>query len=236
MRVRRDLQRQLPARRQPHPTSDDVTSTAPLWLAQFNSRRAGGRATALIAGIADDFVAGAASSAGRASCTPTWTRAGPSTGSRARCSSASPGTLWWTESGSTRSSCTAGGIQDHKLHFNANSALRGGWNSGGGRVPSSRSATTRRCSPNYHLEVPGRCGVGLDTIPFTGQPTIPNLGVHRPGQHPAVAALQRQRFFLTGTTRTSSSGRRQPDAMPASAPASGPPTGSARTSPTTGSR
>jgi hypothetical protein len=63
-------------------------------------------------------------------------------------------------------------IQDQKLHFNGNWALRGGWNVGFGYFFESFGYDSTLFA-NYRLEVP-KAGGGLDTIPFTGQPTIIN--------------------------------------------------------------
>lgn len=63
--------------------------------------------------------------------------------------------------------------QDKKLHFNGNALLRGGWN-----VGASVLIETFGYDPDiytgYALEAPAPGG-GLDTIPFTGTPRIPNL-------------------------------------------------------------
>src|SRR5207249_12221448 len=62
--------------------------------------------------------------------------------------------------------------QDKKLHFNGNAALRGGWTVGAGYFVESFGYDSALYA-TYWLEVP-RTGGGLDTVPFTGQPTIAN--------------------------------------------------------------
>ena len=66
----------------------------------------------------------------------------------------------------------SGDMQDKKLHFNANAALRGGWNVGVGYFIESFGYDPGLFA-NYLIEVP-KTGGGLDTIPFVGQPRIPN--------------------------------------------------------------
>lgn len=64
------------------------------------------------------------------------------------------------------------GIQDQKLHFNGNVALRGGWGVGAGLFIESFGYDSALYA-NYAVVV-ARAGGGRDTIPFTGVPTIPN--------------------------------------------------------------
>ncbi len=63
-------------------------------------------------------------------------------------------------------------VQDQRLHLNGNAALRGGWHAFFGVFIESFGYDSLLYA-NYRLEVP-RGGGGLDTIPFTGQPTIGN--------------------------------------------------------------
>jgi hypothetical protein len=65
-------------------------------------------------------------------------------------------------------------MQDKKLHFNVNTRLRGGWNVGAGYFVESFGYDSALFA-DYRVEVPASGGGGgLDTIPFVGQPTIPN--------------------------------------------------------------
>ncbi len=66
------------------------------------------------------------------------------------------------------------GIQDQKLHFNANTTLRGGWQVGGSVLVESFGYPEDVYS-DYAIELPRSGGAGADTVPFTGTPTIPNL-------------------------------------------------------------
>jgi hypothetical protein len=66
------------------------------------------------------------------------------------------------------------GIQDQKLHFNTNTTLRGGWHFGASILVESFGYPEDVYS-DYALEVPRSDGAGVDTVPFTGTPTIPNL-------------------------------------------------------------
>jgi hypothetical protein len=66
------------------------------------------------------------------------------------------------------------GIQDQKLHFNANTTLRGGWQVGGSILMESFGYPEDVYS-NYAIELPRSDGTGADTVAFTGTPTIPNL-------------------------------------------------------------
>ncbi|MDH4132419.1 MAG: carbohydrate binding family 9 domain-containing protein [Gemmatimonadota bacterium] len=66
------------------------------------------------------------------------------------------------------------GIRDKLLHFNTNATLRGGWGVGASLLVETFGYDPRLYQ-NYYLEVPGPGGVGLDTIPFTGEPTLNNL-------------------------------------------------------------
>ncbi len=67
------------------------------------------------------------------------------------------------------------GVQDKKVHLNAGATLRGGWNLVLGLFVE-RFGYDASIYRNYALEVAAPGG-GLDTIPFTGQPTINNAEV-----------------------------------------------------------
>ena len=65
------------------------------------------------------------------------------------------------------------GIQDQKLHFNTNTRLKGGWLFGASILTESFGYPADVYA-NYALELPTSAGT-VDTVPFTGRPTIPNL-------------------------------------------------------------
>ena len=87
-------------------------------------------------------------------------------------------------------------VQDQKLHLNANAALHGGWNVGAGLFIESFGYDSLLYA-NYRLEVPA-AGGGLDTIPFTGQPTIPNIEYLVQLSTPQWRHFQASGFFLQG--------------------------------------
>lgn len=88
------------------------------------------------------------------------------------------------------------GIQDKKLHFNTNTRLKGGWQFGASVLkevfgyPSDLYA-------GYALEMPDAAGA-LDTVPFTGQPTIPNLDYVLTLDTPEFSQFSGSIFFLWG--------------------------------------
>jgi hypothetical protein len=150
-----------------------VTETAPLWSARLarNGRTLGARYT--INGVAEDFRAGSGfiSRPGivHANLNHSLTLYGKQGG--------------WIESftGDVALDGTweyhrfvnGEGIQDQKLHFNTNTRLKGGWQFGASILTESFGYPAGLYA-GYALEVPGAAS-GLDTVPFTGRPTIPNL-------------------------------------------------------------
>ena len=152
--------------------SGGVTTTAPLWLTQFTIRHRVWGLRSVFAGISDDFrsTSGFIGRAGivHAFVDPSYTTYGK------------PGALLQRFTGDIvvdgiwqyQKFIHARGIQDQKLHFNGNATLRGGWNIGAGYFVESFGYDSALYA-NRRLEVP-KTGGGLDTIPFVGQPTIPN--------------------------------------------------------------
>ncbi len=149
-----------------------VTTTAPLWLTQFTIQHRVWGLRSLFAGIADDFRSGSGF-IGRAGIVhsyvdPSWTTYGK------------PGALLQRFTGDIvvdgiwqyQNFIHRRHMQDKKLHFNGNAALRGGWNVGAGYFVESFGYDSALYA-DYRLEVPNGGG-GLDTIPFVGQPTIGN--------------------------------------------------------------
>jgi hypothetical protein len=89
------------------------------------------------------------------------------------------------------------GIQDQKLHFNTNTRLQGGWTVGASVLVESFGYPSNLYE-DYALEVAGPAGVGLDTMPFTGTPTIPNLDYVLSLDTPEFARFSGNIFFLWG--------------------------------------
>jgi hypothetical protein len=174
-----------------------AVETAPLWLTQFNirSRHAGLRT--LFAGIGDRFVdrSGFVGRNGivHAYVDPSWTVYGRRGALMERFTADVVVDGIWQY----RNFVNGGGIQDRKLHFNGNAALRGGWNLGLGVFVESFGYDADLYSA-YRLEVPGSGGVGLDTVPFVGQPTIPNLEYIVQVSTPQWRHFSASGFFLQG--------------------------------------
>jgi hypothetical protein len=149
-----------------------VTTTAPLWLAQFTIQHRVWGLRSVFAGIADDFRA-ASGFIGRAGIVHSYVDPSFTTYGK-------PGALVQRFTGDIvvdgiwqyQNFIHGRRIQDQKLHFNGNASLRGGWNIGAGYFAESFGYDSALYA-NYRLEVP-RSGGGLDTVPFVGQPTIPN--------------------------------------------------------------
>ena len=149
-----------------------VTTTAPLWLTQFTVQHRVWGLRSLFAGISDDF-RDASGFIGRAGIVhsyvdPSYTTYG------------APGALLQRFTGDIvvdgiwqyQNFIHGRHVQDKKLHFNGNATLRGGWNIGAGYFVESFGYDSALYAGDS-LEVP-LAGGGLDTVPFTGQPTITN--------------------------------------------------------------
>jgi len=149
-----------------------VTTTAPLWLAQFTMQHRVWGLRSVFAGISDDFRS-ASGFIGRAGIVHSYVDPSYTTYGK-------PGALLERFTGDIlvdgiwqyQNFIHGRHIQDKKLHFNGNASLRGGWNIGAGYFVESFGYDSALYA-NYRLEVP-RVGGGLDTIPFVGQPTIGN--------------------------------------------------------------
>jgi hypothetical protein len=89
------------------------------------------------------------------------------------------------------------GIQDQKLHFNTNTTFQGGWKLGASVLVESFGYPSDLYE-DYALEVPGAGGAALDTVPFVGQPTIPNLDYVLSLDTPEFAHFSGNVFFLWG--------------------------------------
>jgi hypothetical protein len=88
------------------------------------------------------------------------------------------------------------GIQDQKLHFNTNTRLKGGWQLGASVLVESFGYPSDVYA-DYALEVPGSAGA-LDTVPFTGRATIPNLDYVLTLDTPEFSHFSGNIFYLWG--------------------------------------
>ncbi len=173
-----------------------ATTTAPLFLTQLNIR---GRVLGLsssFAGVGDDFrtASGFIGRAGvvHAYVDPSWT----AYGRRGALVERFTGDIVVDGIWQYQRFFHGGGIQDRKLHFNGNAALRGGWNVGFGLFIESFGYDSALYA-DYRLEVPAAAG-GLDTIPFIGQPTIPNAEYIVQFGTPQWRHFSANGFFLQG--------------------------------------
>lgn len=89
------------------------------------------------------------------------------------------------------------GLRDQLLHLNLNATLRGGWTAGASLLVE-KFGYDPRLYRGYALEVPGPGGVGLDTIPFTGQPKIPNRDYVLSVGTPEFSGFSANGFILWG--------------------------------------
>ncbi len=176
--------------------TNGVTSTAPLWLAQVSRRGRAVGFTGSIGAIADDFQSqsGFISRAGivHAYVDPSYTIYGKQGAFIERFT----GDIVVDGIWQYQNFIHGRNIQDRKLHFNANFGLKGGWAVGGGYFLESFGYDSALFA-DYRLEV-ARAGGGLDTIPFTGQPTIPNSEFIIQVGTPAWKHFSANGFFLYG--------------------------------------
>src|SRR6266446_482326 len=151
-----------------------VTTTAPLWLGQFTVQHRVWGLRSSFAGISDDF-RDASGFIGRAGIVHSYVDPSYTTYGK-------PGAFLERFTGDIvvdgiwqyQNFIHGRHLQDKKLHFNGNATLRGGWNVGAGYFVESFGYDSALYAA-YRLEVPrAGGGGGLDTIPFTGQPTIAN--------------------------------------------------------------
>ncbi|OLC88730.1 MAG: hypothetical protein AUI86_03030 [Gemmatimonadetes bacterium 13_1_40CM_3_66_12] len=152
--------------------SGGVTTTAPLWLTQLTIQHRVWGLRSSFAGISDNFQS-ASGFIGRNGIVHSYLDPSHTTYGK-------PGAFLQRLTGDIvvdgiwqyQNFIHGRHMQDKKLHFNVNSTLRGGWNVGAGYFVESFGYDSALFA-NYRLEV-RRSGGGLDTIPFVGQPTIPN--------------------------------------------------------------
>src|SRR6266498_1323065 len=149
-----------------------VTSMGPLWFSQFTIQHRVWGLRSIFAGISDEFRS-ASGFIGRAGIVHLYVDPGYTTYGK-------PGAFVQRFTGDIvvdgiwqyQNFIHGRHLQDKKLHFNGNAALRGGWNVGAGYFVESFGYDSALYA-DKRLEVP-RAGGGLDTVPFTGQPTIAN--------------------------------------------------------------
>ena len=149
-----------------------VTTTAPLWRGQLNLRGHVWGMSAVFAGISDDFRAASGfigrAGVAHANVDPSFT----AYGRRGALVERTTGDILVDGVWQYQNFIHGRRIQDQKLHFNVNTALRGGWTVGAGVFLESFGYDSALYA-GYRLEVPRPSG-GLDTVRFVGQPTIPN--------------------------------------------------------------
>jgi hypothetical protein len=173
------------------------TETAPLWSARVarNGRTFGARY--LITGIAEDFRAqtGFISRPGvvRANLNHSLTLYGKQGG----LIESFTGDVALDGTWEYRRFVNGEGIQDQKIHFNTNTRLQGGWKLGASILTESFGYPSDVYA-DYALEAPGPGGVGTDTVPFVGRPTIPNLDYVLSLDTPEFARFSGKIFFLWG--------------------------------------
>lgn len=173
------------------------TETAPLWSARVarNGRTFGARYT--MTGIAEDFRAqsGFISRPGvvRANLNHSLTLYGKQGG----LIESFTGDVALDGTWEYRRFVNGEGIQDQKLHLNTNSRLQGGWKLGASILTESFGYPSDVYA-DYALEVPGPGGIGTDTVPFVGTPTIPNLDYVLSLDTPEFAQFSGKIFFLWG--------------------------------------
>ena len=149
-----------------------VTTTAPLWLGQFTVQHRIWGLRSLFAGISDEF-RDASGFIGRAGIVHSYVDPSYTTYGRPRAwLQRFTGDIVVDGIWQYQNFIHGRHLQDKKLHFNGNAALRGGWNVGAGYFVESFGYDSALYA-GYRLEVP-RAGGGLDTVAFTGQPTIAN--------------------------------------------------------------
>src|SRR5207248_3047685 len=142
-----------------------VTTTAPLWLSQFTVQHRIWGLRSLFAGISDDFrdASGFIDRAGivHSYVDPSYTTYGGAGALLQRFT----GDIVVDGIWQYQNFIHGRHLQDKKLHFNGNAALRGGWNVGAGYFVESFG---------YDSALYAAYRLGRDTVRFKGQPTIVN--------------------------------------------------------------
>ncbi|MEP6573808.1 MAG: DUF5916 domain-containing protein [Gemmatimonadota bacterium] len=173
-----------------------TTPLSPLWLAKFNRNgKAFGFRTSFT-GIADQFRAGSGfiSRPGIVDLVvnPSYTLYGK----RGSLIESFTGDIALDGTWQYQHFVHSRNIQDQKLHFNGNASLHGGWAVGTGLFIESFGYDSALYA-GYALERPA-AGGGLDTVRFTGQPTIPNFEGYVQVVTPQFAKFDGSIFALYG--------------------------------------
>jgi uncharacterized protein DUF5916 len=91
---------------------------------------------------------------------------------------------------------TSAGMQEEKVHLNANLILYGGWHVGAS-VLTEQFGYPSEVYTDYRLELP-RAGGGADTVAFVGRPAIPNKDYVLSLDTPEFAQFSGSLFLLWG--------------------------------------
>jgi hypothetical protein len=92
---------------------------------------------------------------------------------------------------------TSAGMQEEKMHLNGNVRLRGGWTTGAS-VLIEAFGYPSEVYAGYRIELPRADGTGVDTVPFVGQPRIPNRDYVLQVETPDFAQFSGNLFLLWG--------------------------------------
>ena len=177
--------------------ANDVTTTAPLWLARVtrNGRTLGVRA--ILSGTDREFraLSGFLPRVGynRVNLDPRVTLYG------------APGSLVESLTGDLNLDglyryghlATSDGMQEEKIHLNANARLRGGWQAGAS-VLVEQFGFPSEIYRDYRIELPRAGGTGADTVAFIGRPRIPNRDYVLQLDTPEFAQFSGNVFVLWG--------------------------------------
>ena len=173
-----------------------VTETAPLWSARLvrNGRTFGARYT--FSGVADDFRAGSGFIQRPGVVRANFDHSVTLYGKQGGLIESFTGDVALDGTWEYQRFVHGQGIQDQKLHFNTNTRLKGGWQFGASILTESFGYPADVYA-GYALEVPAGGG-GLDTVAFTGRPTIPNLDYVLTLNTPEFSQFSGNIFFLWG--------------------------------------
>jgi hypothetical protein len=172
-----------------------ITETAPLWAARFarNGRTLGARYS--ITGISDDFRAGSGFIQRRGIVHANLNHRLTIYGQQSGLIETFTGDITLDGTWEYDRFVNGQGIQDQKLHFNTNTRFKGGWQFGASLLTESFGYPADLYA-DYALEV--TTAGGLDTVPFTGRPTIPNLDYVLTLTTPELSHFSGNVLFLWG--------------------------------------
>jgi hypothetical protein len=177
--------------------SNGVTETAPLWSARLarNGRTLGARYS--IIGIDEEFRAASGFISRPGIVHANLDHSVTLYGSQGGLVESFTGDVALDGTWEYRRFVNGAGIQDQKLHFNTNTRLKGGWQLGASVLVESFGYPSDIYA-GHALELPAAGGTGLDTVPFTGTPTIPNLDYVLTLDTPEFSHFSGNVFFLWG--------------------------------------